>query len=213
MNTDTYRATLASIARLEAAQVRPPRLTQPGLDKWHRYRRKLGWTDLVELLHADLASAFPEPFDLDRWPERPALDEDAAQALLEAAAATTNRDSADFLRDCARLLGLPAGGALTDAPKLQPHHQVLELPGSGGRIAAYLCANDSALSFDRQFTFVAATPAERVAIGLAAVERRASAPRIVTPDDLAPKYDRVVGLAASPAAQALAARFPEARLI
>ena len=63
---------IESIARLElSGGVRQARLTQPGHDRWHRIRRRLGWADFVALLCQDLAEAFPHPFALDRWIEHP----------------------------------------------------------------------------------------------------------------------------------------------
>src|SRR4051812_25836199 len=83
-------ATLRSIARLEAAGERPPRLTEPDHARWDRFRRKLGWRAFIEILHEDLAGAFPVPFDLTRWPENPLRDpsftEPAAEQLVAEAA-------------------------------------------------------------------------------------------------------------------------------
>lgn len=221
MTTNTIRATLAAIARLEAMDVRPARLTQPDLDKWNRLRRKLGWRDFIELLHLDLAAAFPVPFDLDRWPEPPELDETTAEALIREAATPSDRAPLEFLREHARALGLASGGALGEVPKVQPHHTALELPGSGGRIAAYQCLHDSTLSFDRQFTLVVASPAERVAVGLAAVELRANEPTLWSIAELeaavgnGKSFDRVFGLTTSADARALVERLDlgEVRLV
>ena len=149
------------------------------------------------------------------------LDEPTAEALVREAATPSDRPALDFLRDHARALGLPTAGALTDLPKLQTHQTALELPGAGGRIAASQCLHDSALSFDRQFVFVVASPAERIAVGLAAVELRANEPTVWSVADLEAAlakgrtFDRVFGLAASADAQALVDRLGlrEARLV
>ena len=113
-------------------------------------------------------------------------------------------DTAAFLKERARALGLPPSASLAALPKLQPQHRILELPGAGGRIAAALCATNAGISFHTQFTFVAATTAEHVAIGLAAVELRANEPRVVTVDELRSggigSFDRVFGLRDSPLA-------------
>jgi hypothetical protein len=202
------------IARLEAAGVREHRLTEPDLVRWNRFRRKLGFRAFIELLHEDLATAFPYPFDLSRWSVDPLaeLREADAEALLHDAARSieVSTDAATFLHDCARLLDLPLGGSFSELPRIQPQHRVLELPGSGGRIAASLCAPGSGLALHAQFTFVADTIEERVAIGLAAVETRANEPRIVTSDELidaakrGETFDRALGLRESPSAAALA---------
>lgn len=176
--------TLRAIARLErAGGVRAPRLTEPDFAKWHRYRRKLGWADFIRLLHEDLAPTFPEPFDTTRWAHDPYADlgdDDHAGRLVREAAKPDDSDTQRFLRSAARALGLPAGGDISALPKVQPHQRAVELPGSGGRIAAYQALRHD-LSFGQAFTFLARTDAERVAIGLAAVELRGDEPRIVTP--------------------------------
>ncbi len=213
-------ATLRAIARLEAAGVLPARLTEPGFAKWIRFRRKLSWRDFIRLLHEDQALAFPEPFDLARWEGDPlaSIEDPTAKLLLDNAAIPTDGDALDFLRDQAKALGLAAGGAIADVPKLQARHKALELSGSGGRIAAYQCIHHG-LAYDRNFTFVADTAAERVLIGLGAVELRANPPTILSSAQLdehiaaKARFDRVWGLKSVPAAAALATRFPDARLV
>lgn len=186
------QVTLAAVARLEAAGVKPARLTEPDFTRWHRFRRKLGWADFIDVLFEDLAGAFPVPFALKVF-ERPT--EAEAEALIQAAAVPNTLEPLDFLRHCAHLLDLPTG-ALSEAPRIQPAERVLELPGSGGRIAAAMCLRDSGLSFAEQFTFVAPTPAEQVAVGLAAVELRANRPTLTSTPPAGP-FDRVVGLRAA----------------
>jgi hypothetical protein len=224
MPANLLNTTLRSIARLEVAKEREPRLTEPDLARWHRFRRKLGWRAFVEILHEDLAIAFPVPFDLTLWAESPlsSLTESEAEQLIAEAARSvaTPAEPTAFLRDCARILELPIGGNLSDLTKVQPQHRVLELPGSGGRIAAALCAANAVLTFDTQFTFVAATTAEHVAVGLAAVELRRNEPRILTVEALraalgkGETFDRVFGFRDSPLAVELNESLKlEARLV
>ncbi len=178
--------TLRALARLErAGGVRVPRLTEPDHARWHRYRRKLGWRHFVELLHEDLAAAFPYPFDTNRWAANPwaDLDDETGEILVLEALDPDDGDTQLFLRNAARGLGLPPGGRIADLPKVQPHHRVLELPGAAGRIAAHQALRHD-LSFGQAFTFVADTDAERVLIGLAAVELRASPPTVIASDGL-----------------------------
>ncbi len=149
-------------------------------------RRKLGWRDLIALLFEDLADAFPYPFDLASWGEDPraGLQEGEAEALVLAAVEPDDADTLTFLRQAARAMGLQGGGEIADLPRAQPGQAVLELPGSGGRIAAYQCLQYDDLSFHDPFLFVADTDAERVLVGLAAVELRANPPRVLTSDQL-----------------------------
>jgi hypothetical protein len=174
--------TLRSIARIERkGDLRPARLTEPGLTKWNRMRRKLDFVDLIALLHEDLADAFPVPFALPRWAKNPlaGLDDAAARALIDAALADDSSPPQVFLRNAARALELPAGGNIANLPKVQPHQSALELPGSGGRIALQQ-ALDHGVAIRDRFTFVADTDAERLSLGLAVVEVRANAPTVWT---------------------------------
>lgn len=221
------RWTLREIARLERGGERPPRLTEPDHERWHRVRRKLGWVAFIDILHEDLAAAFPTSFALDRWSTHPTregregrdgavLNEAAAKALIDEAAGPDDADRLTFLRLACRGLGLMEGGNIAVLPKVQAHQHALELPGCGGRIAAYQ-ATTHGLSFHERFTFVADTDAERVAIGLAAAELRANAPRIVTTAQLRAErsppggsvspvtFDHVFGIKGYPAAEQLAA--------
>lgn len=214
MSTSSVLAwTLREIARLERGDgereaLRPPRLTERDQVRWQRVRRKLGWVAFIELLHEDLAEAFPTAFALDRWAEHPSdgLDEAKALELIDAAALPDETDRLAFLRLVARGLGLRDGGNVAALPKVQPGQRALELPGTGGRIAAYQAINYG-LSFHDRFVFVADTDAERVAIGIAAAELRANEPQILTSAELRSartRFDHVFGIEGYPSADLLA---------
>ena len=203
--------TLREIARLErgANPLRPPRLTEPDHERWHRVRRKLGWVAFIELLHEDLAEAFPTSFALDRWSIHPTLglDDTTASNLVHEAALADDADRLTFRRLACRGLGLMDGGNIAALPKVQAHQSALELPGCGGRIAAYQVTTHGGLSFHEHFTFVADTDAERVAVGIAATELRANVPKILTRAELAsdrPKFDHVFGIRGYEPAEKLA---------
>lgn len=200
--------TLREIARLERGGLRPPRLTDRDQERWRRVRRKLGWVAFIELLHEDLEDAFPTAFALDRWASDPTagLDETTALALVDEASGPDDTDRLTFLRQACRGLGLRDGGDIAALPKVQATQHALELPGSGGRIAAYQVATHG-LAFHEHFTFVADTDPERVAIGLAAAELRANQPRIITSDELRTqraRFDHVLGIEGYPSATRLA---------
>jgi hypothetical protein len=193
--------TLRSIARIErAGGVRPPRLTEAGFAHWHRIRRRLEWRDFAALLHEDLAEAFPFPFDVRRWRADPFVELDSADAerLIREAAAPDDQDAHTFLRAAARGLDLPSTGSLSDVPRTQPHQKVLEL--GFGRVAAWQVLSQPGLAFHDQFVFVADSDAERVLVGLSAVEARANAPQVLTSAEAralikkGQRFDRVVGL-------------------
>lgn len=202
--------TLREIARLERRGLRPPRLTEPDHERWHRVRRKLGWVELIELLHEDLADAFPTSFALGRWRSPPTvgLDEAAAKALIDEAGRADDSDTPAFLRVVCRGLGLMDGGNVAALPKVQAHQRALELPGTGGRIGVYQVTTHGGLSFPENFTFIADTDEERIAIGIAAAELRANAPKIVSSAELRaerPKFDHVFGIKGYPSAEGLVA--------
>ncbi len=204
--------TLRSIARIERrGDLRPPRLTEPGLIRWNRMKRKLGFVDFIALLHEDLADAFPFPFDLARWGTRPLdmLDEHTAWSLIEAAVAEDNSAPQAFVRTAALALGLPPGGNIAALPKVQPHQSALELPGAAGRIAMQQ-ALDHAVAIHDRFTFVADTEAERVVLGLAMVEVRSNAPRVWSAQEAleqlgrGARFEQVLGVPGHPPAESFA---------
>ena len=208
----TLQATLQSIARLEAAGIPPrKRLTDPDRALWNTFKRKLGPTDFISLLLEDGAQSFPVPFDLDRWHCSPlgTLDEEEADRLIDTTCAPIGGDATLFLRSAAALLGLPAGGRLAELPRIQPHERVLELPGTSGRAAAYLAARHADLAYDA-FTFVALTDADRVLVGLGAVELRANEPTVWSEGQVrraladGTPFDRVIAHSEHPAGAALA---------
>ncbi len=212
MNSQPLLWTLRSIARLERkGDLRPTRLTEPGLKKWHRMRRKLDFVDLIALLHEDLADAFPYPFDLGRWNDSPLADLDnaAAESLVREAIAEDSTSSQVFLRNAAIDLVLPPSGAIAQLPKVQPHQSALELQGAGGRIAAQQAIEHGVAVPDR-FTFIADTDAERLCIGLALVEIRANAPEVWTSETArtqlseGKRFDQVFGVPGYAPAKALA---------
>ena len=205
--------TLRSIARIERRGDlrRGARLTEPGHVKWKRMCRRLDWADFVELLHEDLAAAFPHPFDLSRWEKSPLpLAPAVAEELIAEAARADESDALAFVRDAARALGVPLGGNIADLPRVQPQHKALELPGSAGRIALHQALTHKELSLHEQFTFVADTDVERLLIGLVCVELRSNPPRIIRTDELrqvlasGQRFERIFGVKGHPAAEALA---------
>lgn len=204
--------TLRAIARLERDTVRPlraPRLTEPGFSTWRRTAGRRGWTALIELLHEDLAQAFPTAFELSQREVDPlaGLDESTAERLIADAVDATYADTQSFLRAAAQALGLPDRGKVSEFPKVQTFQRVVELPGSGGRIAAQQLLSNPELGFDRQFLFVADSDAERVLIGIAALELRSNPPEVITTAQLAAvlskdtRLDRGFGFSAWPGAQ------------
>ena len=199
------RWSLRAIARMERDTSRPlrrPRLTEQDWSTWRRIAGRAGTTEFIRLLHDDLASAFPTAFDLQRWPPHPleGLSDADATAIANTALEPDSSDPVTFLRAAAAGLGLPPSGPISSLPKVQAHQRVVELPGTAGRIAAHQVLTHTDLSFDRQFVFVADTFAERLLIGIAALEVRSNPPEIIASGDLArllssdSRIDRAFGL-------------------
>jgi hypothetical protein len=224
-NVTALTWTLRAIARLEGPDApRPRRLTEPDFVRWRRLSPRGSWRSFIALLHEDLAPSFPYPFDLERWARSPLadLEEDAAERLVRETAAWADEperpDTATFLRNAARDLGLPSGGALSDLPRTSPGQRVLELPGTGGRVASHQIENLPGLALHVQFAFVADTDAERITVGLAVVEARANEPVLLTSDAAVAaiargeRFDRLVGHRSHAAAEALVARLARSDL-
>lgn len=204
--------TLRAIARLERSdnKVRQPRLTEPDLASFSRMRRKLNHADFIEILHEDLAGAFPLPFEQGEYEQDlfRALDDSTARSLIAEAQEqdVSDVDALTFLRRAASALGVLSGGKLSELRKVQPSYKVLELPGSGGRIAAQQLSDNPTLSLE-QFTIVADSDVERALVGLVRVELRGSAPEVISSvmlKEMAPlTFDLVVGID-NPRARSLA---------
>ena len=192
-----------AIVRLERRQFARPRLTEPGFQTWRVFARRLTMIDFIRLVLEDAAEAYPLPFDLERLDTPDLLSqlaEDEGQKLIEAAveAERPEPDALAVLNAAAQDLGLPRL-ARAIPRKLAQHQKALELPGLGGRIAFLAVQADTGLSFDRQFTFVADSAAERLLVGLAAIEAKAAAPTVWTSQELeaklgkGPMFDRIFG--------------------
>lgn len=206
-------AALCALAREEALARRARRLLDPGPAIWRRFRRRLDHADLLELLLADAAVTQPFAFDartllgpgagsLGRLsPARLAdwMGELAAAEADPPSLAATPRQ--DYLLDQARRLDLPSRLARSDLQRgLRPHHRVLELPGTGGLLAAWLLDQVEGLFLRDNFTLAWSGPTDRVLAGLVAVEHRltGSAPVAEQSGTLAlaaegRRFDHIVG--------------------
>lgn len=231
-------AMLCALAREEALGRRAPRLLAPGPATWRRFRRGLDATDHLELLLADAAVTQPFAFDA------PALLGNAAGTVwrlpfsrvegwmgeLELAGAEggvglADQPRQDYLLDQARRLDLPTRLARSDLQRgLKPHHRVLELPGTGGLLSAWLLDQVDGLFLRDNFTVAWSGWADRVMAGLLAVEHRltgsAPVPEQAGVEALAEegrRFDHVVGTLPARGLQpldeaALGDRFPNAAL-
>lgn len=170
----TYLATaLHALAREEQAGRRPRRLLEPQLATWQRFRGRMGPRDLAELLLEDAAVTQPEPFAapsvLGRMEPFRDVPEAVVQAWLDELPSLPESAVLEDLDAQAHRLGLVQRPAYSELPKLQPHHRVLELPGSGGRLAARMVHGQAGIFLKDVFTIACATWQERMLAGLVAV--------------------------------------------
>ncbi len=172
----TYLASaLHALAREEQAGRRPRRLLEPNLATWQRFRGRLGPRDLAELLLEDAAVTQPQPFDATSLlgradPFRGVPDDVIDGWLRDVASLPASASSVDDLDAHAARLGLLAARpTYRELHKLQSHHRVLELPGSGGRLAAHVVQSQPEISLKDVFTIACATWQERMLAGLVAV--------------------------------------------
>ena len=169
-----YLATaLYALAREEHAGRRTKRLLEPDHATWQRFRGRMGPVDLAELLLEDAAVTQPEPFAAAAvlGDERPfaAIPEGlVGDWLAELPKLPLDFNDREYIEDQAKRLGLKARPAFSELRKLQPHHRVLELPGTGGRLAAHVLQTQAGLSFKDVFTVACSSWQERTLAGVIA---------------------------------------------
>jgi hypothetical protein len=202
-------ALLHALARDEAAGRRPPRLTEPKLDTWSRFRGRLTSADFVELLFEDAAVLHRVPFDPSALGEHVCMDqlpEGVADSWIRSIASfPLTSPGADYVAEQARFLGLTTRMARSDLHAVKPHQKVLELPGTGGQLAYHLVASQRDLSLQDNFVVACSTWQELTLAGVIGVELGAPHTDFVTGieiDDLRKadhplrqrSFDFVVGL-------------------
>lgn len=166
---------LHALAREETLGRSPLRLLEPERSTWNRFRGRLSLADFVALLFEDTAVVAPIPFGLRD--DVAALPRDVVEAWVNALTAlappTHGGPAADYIAEQARRLGLPTRLARSDLHTLKDHHQVLELPGTGGQLAHTLVTRQPELSLQSNVVIACANPAELTLAGLVALELRA----------------------------------------
>jgi hypothetical protein len=197
-------ATLHALAREEHAGRRPKRLLEPGLATWQRFRGRLGPRDLAELLLEDAAVTQPQPFLASAIFGREAPLQHLPDALVEGWLASLAQEALDGpmradIEAQAKRLGLATRPAFAKLHKLQAHHRVLELPGTGGRLAAYIAETQPDIPVKDVFTVACGSWQEETLAGLVSVGLGGVAKmRILRDADLGKareaKYTHVFGL-------------------
>jgi hypothetical protein len=165
---------LHALARDEAAGRRRPRLTEPKLDTWTRFRGRLSSVDLVSLLFEDAAVLHRVPFDPEavgvaQHPER--LPEAVTDGWIKAIdSLPLNTPAADYIAGQARLLDLPTRMARSDLHIVKAHQKVLELPGTGGQLAHHLVSSQKDLTLQDNFIVACGSWQELTLAGVIALE-------------------------------------------
>ncbi len=166
-------AILHALARDEHAGRRPRRLTEDGLATWQRFRHLLGSAHLLQLLTEDAAVGHSVPFDAHALFEGPgleALDDKLVGGWLEALPELDlDADGVAYVQAQARLLGVGDRMARADLHRVQAHHKILELPGSGGQLSHYLAYRDGIYLQDA-VSIACKDTSELILTGLVAVE-------------------------------------------
>lgn len=179
--TDAQRPTgvwaaslLHALARDEAVGRRRPRLTEPKLDTWMRFRGRLSSVDLVSLLFEDAAVLHRVPFDPASVsgtlrPER--LPETVTDGWLSAIGSLSlGTTGADYILGQAKLLGLPTRMARSDLHVVKPHQKVLELPGTGGQLAHHLVSGQKDITLQDNFVVACGSWQELTLAGIVGLE-------------------------------------------
>ncbi len=169
-------ALLHAIARDEAAGRRTPRLTEPRLDTWMRFRGRLDGADLVALLFEDAAVIHRIPFEGDAvgGPRLDLLPPAIAESWLGAVGKLKlDEPSAAYIAEQARLLGVSTRLARSELHVVKAHQKVLELPGTGGQLAHHLLLNQNDLTLQENFVIACTGWRELTLAGLIGLDRGA----------------------------------------
>lgn len=165
---------LHALVRDEVAGRRRPRLTEPELATWDRFKGRLTSVDLVTLLFEDAAVLHNVPFDpaaiggglrVDRLPVSVA---DGWLKSLQSLTGTVA--SAEYVLEQAKLLGLPTRLSRSDLHVVKPHQKVLELPGTGGQLAHHLVSSQKDLTLQDNFVVACSSWQEFTLAGIVGLE-------------------------------------------
>ena len=145
---DTFYTVAAfALVRAEQEGRTPERFTGRGAQRWAQFANELSEADLLDLAVRDAAVAYPVPFGVRTHlpgygTGKLSLDADFAGQLIEEAKAATEQPTTAYLYEQAQRLdlNLPRDVAAELLPMPEPHHRVLELPGTGGWLAYHMLA-------------------------------------------------------------------------
>jgi hypothetical protein len=168
-------AVLHAIARDEVSGRRPPRLTEPGLATWERFRGRMGLWHFAQLVLEDAAVLLPVPFDVSQL-QTDDIDMsgiDAAWVATWLAELTTidlSASGADYILTQAGRLDVNSRLARSDLHQVKPHQKVLELPSTGGQLAYHLVTTQPDLYLQSNFHVACGSWQELALAGILALE-------------------------------------------
>jgi hypothetical protein len=221
---------LGAVARREHRGRAPSRLLEAGRATWTQFRGNLNLPHLVGLLAEDVAVRFALPADLRRvaGPENPYRWSDVADPVVHRILASLGEESlveptASALARWSKDLGLPSRFAAASLHKVQSTRRVLELPGTGGHLAARALESSPEAFLHTNFTVLTSDWRDRALAGLVAMELDAPHVEFIHQDpDLAfatdparrNDFDLVFGIKSGPWSEAdLVPKFPRATLV
>jgi hypothetical protein len=141
---------------------------------WSRFRGRLTASDFLALLFEDAAVLHAVPFDAKAVGASFDIDKisvDTAQGWLETIRSLDLKaESAAYVEEQARLLGLPTRMARSDLHMVKPHQKVLELPGTGGQLAHHLASVQRDLTLHDNFTIACSSWQELTLAGVIGLE-------------------------------------------
>lgn len=205
-------AVTTALVRAEKTDRMPLRFTGRGPQLWMAFCNELTQVDLLDLAVQDAAVAMPQPFALHcLWPdatgeELRTISPDQVTAWIDRGEELAEQPSDVYLRAQAQVLKIELlpDEVLERLPAPQAHHQILELPGSGGWLAYRMAARPgAAVYYWENFTIACGTWQEQLLAGLIAFElgapSRRELPIVYDPslaqvlnDDVA--FDWIIGL-------------------
>ena len=215
-----YTVAAHALVRTEHAGHVPPRFTGAGARRWAQFANELTEADRLDLAIRDAAAAYPTPFglrqglpgyengDLGLAPE-------GARQLVKEAVSAAGQPPGEYLHAQAERLGLQPTpeAALAALPAPEPHHTVLELPGTGGWLAYHIASRpDSRVYLWENFAIACASWRGVILAGLIAFELNAPPhkPLPIVQDEFLlsvlgdnKRYDWIVGMRAEHAHRAL----------
>lgn len=214
-----YAVATFALARAECAGHVPERFTGDGAKRWDQFANELTKADLLDLAIQDSASAYPIPFGLRQTlagyeNDDLGLEPEAAHKVIREAVSTADSSQDDYLRAQAKRLAIKliSEEALSLLPVPEPHHTVLELPGTGGWLSYYIVTRpDSDVYLWENFVIACASWQEVMLAGLIAFELNAPPHKElpITQDEFLQevlednRYDWIVGSRAQHAHRAL----------